>query len=189
VSKLNLRWSRANGLIAIFFIAAVALGVGLILIDKKPDTTAQMSTTEKADAARAARTDKTAGAGSSTTMSVNTLPLDDLSVTAISKLRGLNFPIDMTDFLTARGDTNRQLDLTFVIPTSSAANFLADSGLPEPVANKRLVLHSSPLWKVNPEEGSTLSSSQGKFGQVNRAVELVGERPGFLRARIAITPT
>jgi hypothetical protein len=94
----------------------------------------------------------------------------------------------MTEFLTSRRDTNRQLDLTFVIPTTSAATFLADSGLPAPVANKRIVLHSSPLWKVNPEEGSTLSSSQGKFGSVNRAVELVGEGPDLIRARVVITP-
>ncbi|MEX0768907.1 MAG: hypothetical protein WD029_10590 [Microthrixaceae bacterium] len=195
MSKLNPGWSRANGLIAIFFIAAVALGIGLILIDKQPTPSAEQSTTEKAQAARAAAAKNTAPsgnageAGSTTTRSINTLPLDDLSVAAISKLSGLNFPTEMTDFLTARGDTDRQLDLTFVMPSSSAATFLADSGLPEPIANKRLVFHSSPLWKVNPEDGSTLSSSQGKFGKVKRAVELVGEEPGFLRARIAITPS
>jgi len=184
VSTLNPKWSRANGLIAIFFCAALALGIGLIVIEKKPATTGTQ------DAASAQSDSGQTGAGSSsTTMSTNTLPLDDLSVGAISKLTGLNFPIDMTGFLTARGNTSRQLDVTFVIPSSSAATFLADSGLPAPVANKRVVIHSSPLWKVNPEEGSTLSSSQGKFGQVLRSVELVGESPGFIRARIVVTST
>ena len=185
MSKLNPKWTRANGLILIFFGAALVLGVGLILIEKKPATSeAQGQAATQTDSAE---TDSEQG--SSTTMSVNTLPLDDLSVTAITEMSGLTFPTDMTEFLTSRGDTNRQLDLTFVIPSASAATFLADSGLPAPVANKRLVIHSSPLWKVNPPEGSTISSSQGKFGQVKRAVELVGERPGFIRARVVITPT
>ncbi len=181
MSKLNPRWSRANGLIAIFFCAAILLGIGLIVIEKKPAPTSQSGQGGSAQ-------ESPQQASSSTTMSPNTLPLDDLSVTALSELAGLNFPTDMTEFLTSRRDTNRQLDLTFVIPTTSAATFLADSGLPAPVANKRIVLHSSPLWKVNPEEGSTLSSSQGKFGSVNRAVELVGEGPDLIRARVVITP-
>ena len=180
MSKLNPKWTRANGLILIFFGAALVLGVGLILIEKKP---------ARPEAQGQAATETDSEQGSSTTMSVNTLPLDDLSVAAITEMSGLTFPTDMTEFLTSRGDTNRQLDLTFVIPSASAATFLADSGLPAPVANKRLVIHSSPLWKVNPPEGSTISSSQGKFGQVKRAVELVGERPGFIRARVVITPT
>lgn len=194
MSKLNPKWSRANGLILIFFAAALVLAIGLILIEKKPATSeAQGQTANQKDSAEtdSGKTDsgKTdSGKGSSTTMSVNTLPLDDLSVTAITKMSGLTFPTDMTEFLTSRGDTNRQLDLTFVIPSASAATFLADSGLPAPVANKRVVFHSSPLWKVNPQEGSTISSSQGKFGQVKRAVELVGESPGFIRARVVITP-
>jgi hypothetical protein len=184
VSKLNPKWSRANGLILIFFAAAVVLGIGLILIEKNPGKSeAQVQTATQADS-----TETDSEQGSSTTMSVNTLPLDDLSVTAITEMSGLTFPTDMTEFLTSRGDTNRQLDLTFVIPSASAATFLADSGLPAPVANKRVVIHSSPLWKVNPQEGSTISSSQGRFGQVKRAVELVGESPGFIRARVVITP-
>ena len=187
MSKLNPRWSRANGLIAIFFGAAILLGIGLIFIEKKPASPEQSGqVTSEQDGPQQ---DGSAQDRSSTTMSSNTLPLEDLSVTALSELTGLNFPTDMTEFLTSRGDTNRQLDLTFVIPASSAATFLADSGLPAPVANKRIVIHSSPLWKENPKEGSTLSSSQGKFGGVNRAVELVGESPGFIRARVVITPT
>lgn len=185
MSKLNPKWSRANGLILIFFAAAVVLGIGLILIEKNPGKSeAQAQTATQADS-----TETDSEQGTSTTMSVNTLPLDDLSVTAITEMSGLTFPTDMTEFLTSRGDKNRQLDLTFVIPSASAATFLADSGLPAPVANKRVVIHSSPLWKVNPQEGSTISSSQGTFGQVKRAVELVGESPGFIRARVVITPT
>ena len=185
MSRLNPKWSRANGLILIFFAAAVVLGIGLILIEKNPGKSeAQVQTATQTDS-----TETDSEQGSSTTMSINTLPLDDLSVTAITEMSGLTFPTDMTEFLTSRGDTNRQLDLTFVIPSASAATFLADSGLPAPVANKRVVIHSSPLWKVNPQEGSTISSSQGRFGQVKRAVELVGESPGFIRARVVITPT
>ena len=185
MSRLNPKWSRANGLILILFAAAVVLGIGLILIEKNPGKSeAQVQTATQTDS-----TETDSEQGSSTTMSVNTLPLDDLSVTAITEMSGLTFPTDMTEFLTSRGDTNRQLDLTFVIPSASAATFLADSGLPAPVANKRVVIHSSPLWKVNPQEGSTISSSQGRFGQVKRAVELVGESPGFIRARVVITPT
>ncbi|MCX6524293.1 MAG: hypothetical protein NTX58_05930, partial [Actinobacteria bacterium] len=79
MSKLNPKWTRANGLILIFFGAALVLGVGLILIEKKPATSeAQGQTATETDSEQ----------GSSTTMSVNTLPLDDLSVAAITKMSG-----------------------------------------------------------------------------------------------------
>lgn len=115
------------------------------------------------------------------------LPLGDLSQPAVSELTGLQFPPDARDFLTARLDDDRQLDITFVLPAESVATFISDSGLPEPVADQRVVLHSSPLWKLNPEEGAPISGILDETDDVRRAVELVTEPDGSVRARVVIT--
>ena len=107
-------------------------------------------------------------------------------------LTGLTFPPAMTDFLTAKLKGGSQLDITFVMDSNEASQFLSASALPAPTANKRLILHSSPLWKLTPEEGTTLSSTQDDHGQVHRVVELLSGEPigaNKIRARIVITPS
>lgn len=166
---------------AIFLAAGLALGIGLVIIGgNEADTPAPSTTTAPATEGDAPASTATPGV---------TLPLTDLSAAAVSQLTGLVFPADMTEFLTAKLDTDTQLDVTFVMPTASTAAFLADSGLPAPTADERLILHSSPLWKLNPDEGTTLSSTQGDAGGVRRVVELLGDGSGTIRARIVITPT
>ena len=115
------------------------------------------------------------------------LPLDDLSQAAVAELTELEIPADARDFLTARLDDDRQLDITFVLPATAVDAFVADSGLPEPVADQRVVLHSSPLWKLNPEPGTELSGVLDETERVRRAVELVTEADGSVRARVVIT--
>jgi hypothetical protein len=115
------------------------------------------------------------------------LPLDDTSQDAVEELTGLAVPTEASEFLTARLDDGRQLDVTFVVPAAAVDAFVTGSGLPEPVADERVVLHSSPLWKLNPDEGSTLAGTSDEFGSVQRAVELVTQPDGNVRARIVIT--
>jgi hypothetical protein len=115
------------------------------------------------------------------------LPLDDLSSAAISQFTGLVVPDDATDFLTARLDDDRQLDLTFVTTPEGAATFVEASGLPEPVADERIVLHSSPLWKLNPEDEVSLRSTQDTVDGIRRVVELLESTDGTVRARVVIT--
>lgn len=163
---------------AIFLAAGLALGIGLVVLGGEDDTPTTSSTTTSVEE----------DAPTSTATPGVTLPLADLSQATVSQLTGLAFPADMTEFLTAKLDTDTQLDITFVMPESSTAAFLTDSGLPAPTADERLILHSSPLWKLNPDEGTTLSSSQGDAAGVHRVVELIGDGSGTIRARIVITP-
>jgi hypothetical protein len=171
---------RKDVLVAIFLVAGLALGVGLVVLGSEDsDAPSAPSTTAEAEDQTPVRT-ATPGV---------TLPLSDLSEAAVSELSGLVFPADMSEFLTAKLDTDTQLDVTFVMPAASTAAFVADSGLPAPTADERLILHSSPLWKLNPDEGTTLSSTQGDAGGVHRVVELIGDDSENIRVRVVVTPT
>jgi hypothetical protein len=174
---------RSNLVIGLVLFAGLVLALGLIILGGGDDAT-----------------DDDAAPSSTTTTSLPTpppgvtLPLEQLSASAVAQLTGLAFPPDMTDFLTARLDGDTQLDVTFVMPEAAVAEFIESSGLPAPTADERLVLHSSPLWKVNPDEGTTLSSTTDTTDatdatqSVRRVVELVGDGSGTIRARIVITP-
>lgn len=137
------------------------------------------------------------------------LPVEDLSLAGIAEWSGLAIPADAADFLTAR-PSDTQLDVTFTIPAEDEDDFVEASGLDAPVAGARLVLHSSPLWKLNPgsddETGSTdvpatdptVSSTVAEGPEIRgvadvhdgitRVVELYDESPGVVRARIVLTP-
>lgn len=117
------------------------------------------------------------------------LPLEDTSQDAIERLTGLAVPEGSTDFLTARLDDGRQLDVTFVMPADSVEGFVAQSGLPELVADERVVIHSSPLWNLNPDDGTTLVGASDTYESVDRAVEVLTAPDGTVRARIVITST
>ncbi len=114
----------------------------------------------------------------------STLPLEDTSLAAVEELSGLAVPDSATDVLTAKLDNDRQLDLTFVMPADAEAGFLTGSGLPPLTPDNRVVLHSSPLWKLNP--GVPIRGVADVRDGVNRAVELVPEPDGRVRARITL---
>jgi hypothetical protein len=172
--------SRRNLVVGAVLAVGFVVGLSLVLLggeDEEPtgdDGTAQP--TDPSDTTTSAPLEPGAP-----------LPLDDLSQPAISELTGLQFPADTRDFLTARLDDDRQLDITFVLPPASVATFISGSGLPEPVADQRVVLHSSPLWKLNPEQGAPISGILDETDGVRRAVELVTEPDGSVRARVVIT--
>lgn len=134
--------------------------------------------------------DESTPSGPSTTVPTGsetgpTLPLDDTSQEAVEKLSGLEFPTGTADFLSARLDDGTQLDVTFTMPPADQAAFVTASGLPELESGQRVVTHSSPLWKLNPE--GTISGAADTNGSVGRAVEVVPEGDR-LRARVVITP-
>lgn len=170
---------RRNLVVGVVLALGFVVGISLVLLGGGDDSAEPGTTTEPVDASRApASAPMEPGAP---------LPLDDLSLAAVSELTGLRVPATATEFLTARLDDDRQLDVTFVLTAEAVDAFVADSGLPEPVADQRVVLHSSPLWKLNPEPGTDLRGVLDETGDVRRAVELVTEPDGSVRARVVIT--
>ena len=111
----------------------------------------------------------------------------ELTQEAVATLSGLAIPATASEFLTARLDSDRQLDVTFVIPADSVDAFLADSGLETPEDDRRVVLHSSPLWKLNPDPGTTLAGTSDTVDDINRAVELLTAADGSVRVRAVLT--
>lgn len=116
-----------------------------------------------------------------------TLPLEDLSIAAVSELTGLAIPEDAAGYLTARLENERQLDVTFTLPAEEEAAFVRDSGLETPREGRRVILHSSPLWKLNPEDGAVVRGVSDTTRGVNRGVEFVDEGPGTVRVRVVVT--
>ena len=78
-----------------------------------------------------------------------TLPFSSVSQAELARQAGLVLPAGTADFLTAQLQNRAQLDVTFTLPADQAAAFVTDSNLKEPVAGKRVVTHTSPLWKLN----------------------------------------
>ncbi len=112
----------------------------------------------------------------------STLPLGDLSITGIESLSGIDVPEGAADYLSARLDGDRQLDVTFTVTPEQLAGFISSSGLPPVTEGNRVILHSSPLWKLNP--GTPISGVADIRDATNRAVEVTPEGD---RLRVRIT--
>jgi hypothetical protein len=164
----------APWLAALVALALVVLGIVLVVTGGGDDAPAHPPSTSD--------TTTTAAPGGA---SVVTLPLGDTTQAGLSKLTGLALPAGTADFLSTHLDSNTQLDITFTIPKGAEASFVAASRLPTPKAGERVVDHSTPLWKLNPE--GTISGTHDTHGSVARAVELVPEG-GRVRVRVVITP-
>ncbi len=123
--------------------------------------------------------------GESDSGDTTTLSIDGTDVDAVSQLAGLELPDSTEDFLTARLDDDTQLDVTFTIDPGDEDALLSNSGFDEPVEGTRVISHSSPLWKLNPQE--VMRGAQDTTGDVYRQVELV-EEDGRTRVRLVITP-
>ena len=115
---------------------------------------------------------------------VATLPLDDTSIAAVNHLAGLSIPTDAGGFLTTFPEARTQLDVSFTLPPDQVAAFVSGSGLAAPVAGTRVISHSSPLWKLNPE-GEVAGAADTNNG-VARAVETVPEGDK-VRVRIVLS--
>jgi len=118
-----------------------------------------------------------------------TLPLDDTSVEGVSSMAGLVVPDGAKDFLTAATENKAQLDVTFTLPSDLVAAFVSGSGFPALVEGEKVVTHSSPLWKLNPEgtESGAADSVTVDGVTVVRAVETVPEGDR-VRVRLVLTP-
>ena len=162
-------------------VALVVIGVVLVVTGGDTDTPAPDGRT-----GGTATTDATPDGTADGSAPAVTLPLQDTSQAAVEELTGLVLPAGTADFLTAQLEDGTQLDVTFTIPAAAADAFISASGLPTPVEGDRVVIHSSPLWKLNPE--GTIRGALDSSGQVTRAVELVPEGTDRLRARVVITP-
>ncbi len=118
-----------------------------------------------------------------------TLPLGDTSVEGVSSMAGLVVPDGAKDFLTAATENKAQLDVTFTLPSDRVAAFVSGSGFPALVEGEKVVTHSSPLWKLNPEgtESGAADSVTVDGVTVVRAVETVPEGDR-VRVRLVLTP-
>lgn len=115
----------------------------------------------------------------------------DLSVAGVNEMASLAVPADAEGFLTASLDDGSQIDVTFVLPDdAAAATFVAESGLPALEPGKRLILHSSPMWKLNPEgvDDGDYSSTGDATDRVKRVVEVVPDGDA-VRVRMVLSPT
>jgi hypothetical protein len=115
-----------------------------------------------------------------------TIPVGDTSRAGIEQLSGLVLPPSTADFLSARLSDGTELDVTFTMAPGDEAAFVAASGLPALRSGTRVVTHSSPLWKLNPE--GTISGATDTRAGVRRVVELVPEGDR-LRARVVLSRT
>lgn len=114
-----------------------------------------------------------------------TLDLSHTSSAAVARMAGLVIPAGDADFLTASTEDRSQLDVTFTLPENQMASFVEGSKLPALVAGDRVINHSSPLWKLNPE--GTVSGAADTHGGVARAVESVPEGTR-VRIRVVLSP-
>jgi hypothetical protein len=112
----------------------------------------------------------------------STLPLGDLSLAGVEALSGIDVPDGAQDFLSARLDGDRQLDVSFTLAPDQVDALVTNSDLPPLADGARVILHSSPLWKLNP--GTPLSGAADVRDGINRAVEVTPEGD---RIRVRLT--
>lgn len=175
------RRTRRNGLIAIVLTALLVFGIGLVVLGGDGGSTAGQ------DSAQAGSSPDGADGSTPSTEPSAPLAIDDLSTTGVAELTGLALSDDTRDFLTASTEDRRQLDVTFVLNADAVDTFVAESGLPEPEDGARVVQHSSPLWKLNPDEGSTITATADERDGLRRAVEFIDAGDGTILVRATFT--
>lgn len=121
-----------NIVIAVVLLAGLGLGLYLVLTGGSGDD------------------DTSEATGTSPLTTLAPLAIEDTSLGGVNDAASLAIPEDADGFLTARLDNDTQLDVTFTLPDEAAVErFIRDSGLPELEQGRRLILHSSPLWRLN----------------------------------------
>lgn len=120
-----------------------------------------------------------------------TLPFTSVSQAELARQTGVVFPTGTADFLTAQLQNRAQLDVTFTLPADQVAAFVEGSTLKEPAAGKRVVTHTSPLWKLNVDgqlRGTVRTVTTPDGVRLRLAVELVDEPAGRVRVRMVVSP-
>ncbi|MFI5044247.1 MAG: hypothetical protein ACHQDC_05600 [Acidimicrobiales bacterium] len=119
-----------------------------------------------------------------------TLPFTSPTKDQIGTEASLVFPAGTSDFLTAELTGRQQIDVTFTFPTADREAFEQGSKL-RLEDGKRVVLHASPLWKLNPGtpiRGGIDRVSAPDGVKLNRTVELTDESADRTRVRMVLTP-
>lgn len=161
-----------RNVLALVLVIGFVIGLALVLLGGSDQDDASSATTTEPPPAMAE------GSG-------EPLELEDLSVAGVAQLSGLAIPADADDYLTARLGEGAQLDVTFTLPAEDVEAFLRDSDLGDAVAGQRVILHSSPLWRLNPD--SEIRGVSDRTERVNRGVELVNEDADTVRVRVVLT--
>lgn len=165
--SLSVTWRRR--LLGAATVAIVVIGIVLVITGGDDATTAPSTTT-------------TSLAPGETP--APTLALTDTSMAGVAAYAGLALPASTHDFLTASPEGRTQMDVTFTLPSDDVDGFVTGSGFPA-LGDERVITHSSPLWKVNPE--GEVRGAADRTDSVGRAVEVVPE-DGRVRVRLVLTP-
>jgi hypothetical protein len=114
----------------------------------------------------------TAGtSGATTTTTGQSLPFQGSpSQAVLAEAAGLNFPTSVSGYRSVR-ITGSELNVSFTIAAADVDMFVSGSHLGTLTANKRIILHSSPVWDLNPT-GTVQSAVNSRRG-VERGVEVV----------------
>jgi hypothetical protein len=105
------------------------------------------------------------------TTTTKSLPFDGSpSQAVLAEAAGLNFPASVSGYRSVR-ITGSELNVSFTIAATDVDPFVSGSHLGALVANKRIILHSSPVWDLNPT--GTVQSAVSRRRGIERGVEVV----------------
>ena len=96
------------------------------------------------------------------------MPFTTPSRVEIARRAGLAFPASTTHFESVK--VGNELHATCVIAAADLPAFESGSKL-ELVAGKRVVIHASPIWELNP--AGQISGGSSRSGAIDRTVEAV----------------
>jgi hypothetical protein len=111
------------------------------------------------------------GSGSTTTAAGKALPfVDSPSQAVLAAAAGLTFPDSVAGYRSVRVTTS-ELNVSFTVAAADLDAFVTGSHLGTLTPNKRIILHSSPVWDLNPT--GTVQSAVSTRRGLERGVEVV----------------
>jgi hypothetical protein len=111
--------------------------------------------------------------GPTTTVSSERLPFGGSPTRAeLADIASLGFPDSVTGYRSARVGP-AELDVTFQLPADDVPDFLDASQLGDLAPGRRIIVHPSPLWDLDPGPGAMVASAQSEVDGLVRRVEVV----------------
>jgi hypothetical protein len=89
--------------------------------------------------------------GAPTTVTGPTLPFTAPSATELGDAAGIAFPTSKTGYRSVQLDAD-QIDVTFQMPAAEVDEFVDASALGPLEEGLRTIVHSSPVWQLDPAE-------------------------------------